>query len=64
MTSDLLSGLEVCFKRDVLNKSMFTLLYFALLYCVYLLRTDTEVQDVVVLEAGLSRTRWPHVAVS
>ena len=28
MTSDLLSALEVCFKRDALNKSMFTLLYF------------------------------------
>jgi len=32
MTSDLSSALEVCFKRDVLNKSMFTLLYFTLLY--------------------------------
>jgi len=28
MTSDLLSKLEVCFKWDALNKSMFTLLYF------------------------------------
>ena len=28
MTSDLSSALEICFKRDVLNKSMFTLLYF------------------------------------
>ena len=28
MTSDLSSTLEVCFKRDALNKSMFTLLYF------------------------------------
>jgi len=27
MTSDLSSALEVCFKRDALNKSMFTLLY-------------------------------------
>jgi len=27
MTSDLSSTLEVCFKRDALNKSMFTLLY-------------------------------------
>jgi len=32
MTSDLSSALEVCFKRDALNKSMFTLLYFTLLY--------------------------------
>jgi len=31
MTSDLSSALEVCFKRDALNKSMFTLLYFTLL---------------------------------
>jgi len=30
MTSDLPSALEVCFKRDALNKSMFTLLYFTL----------------------------------
>jgi len=30
MTSDLSSALEVCFKRDALNKSMFTLLYFTL----------------------------------
>ena len=30
MTSDLSSTLEVCFKQDVLNKSMFTLLYFTL----------------------------------
>jgi len=28
MTSDVSSALEVCFKRDVLKKSMFTLLYF------------------------------------
>ena len=28
MTSDLSSALEVCFKRDAFNKSMFTLLYF------------------------------------
>jgi len=27
--SDLSSALEVCFKQDALNKSMFTLLYFA-----------------------------------
>jgi len=31
MTSDLSSALEVCLKRDALNKSMFTLLYFTLL---------------------------------
>jgi len=31
MTSDLSSTLEVCFKRDALNKSMFTLLYFTYL---------------------------------
>jgi len=35
MTCDLPSALEVCFKRDALNKSMFTLLYFTLLYFVY-----------------------------
>jgi len=30
MASDLSSVLEVCFKRDALNKLMFTLLYFTL----------------------------------
>jgi len=34
MTSDLSSALEVCFKRDALNKSMFTLHYFTLLTLV------------------------------
>ena len=34
MTSDLSSVLEVCFKRDALNKSMFTLLYFTLRVCL------------------------------
>ena len=40
MTSDLSSALEVCFKRDALNKSMFTLLYFTLLRQVSRTRSD------------------------
>ena len=46
MTSDLSSALEVCFKRDVIKKLMFTLL-FTLLYFTLLRQTACQLSQSV-----------------
>jgi len=63
MTSDFSSALEVCFKRDALNKSMFTLLYFTLLYrqtgILITIVCSPPREDVAYLGNRFRRYSWP-----